>query len=541
MILEDISQKDKQVIDEGRRKFIALFTNEEEKTMAIFQMYPEVFIEKVLGVNGENGYKLTKQQKEILEVIGRLSFCKRARYDAERSGNINLLPRPIRKYADKIAISVRAGRGVGKSAVLSLLIFWLLCCFENAKLPLIAPSERTLKTVLMSELNTWYNRKNQQGEYLFKEPFRSKINIQASMINYEGKANWNAFTKVAPNVADEATLRACIGGLHANTFVPIIDEANGCRDAVFFPISDSMTGPNNFAILMWNATKTSGYTYDTHFNPTVSPYYVNLHWSAEDCEIITKDYLDNLARRYGGRQNNEYKVSVLGEPPDSEDSSLIPYKNVNEAIYRLPNPVNKDNITFGLDPARSGGDKSCLCIRKGLDVISFEYINGLDIFEVAKEVYLYAEKWKPTTIVVDKTGLGCGYHDALRQQFEGSNIKIYGIGFSESASNTKKYKIIRDEIWHKLRGIFMKESITIPQNENLRIALSTAKFKEEGGKIKVEPKLVMRKRLSRSPDEADALAISFWHDDQYERYNGKPRIKDYMDEEPFTPKHWMAI
>lgn len=512
MVINDISGNDKRVIDDGRRKFIQQFETEEERTMATFQMFPEIFIQDILGINDENGFKLTSQQKELLDCVGRLSFCKRICKDAETQGNLNYVPRPIRRYANKMAISVRAGRGVGKSTVSTFLIFWLILCFENAKIPLIAPSERTLKTVLMAEIVTWYNRKNVEGEYIIKEPFRSKLNVQATSVKYEDYANWSCFLKVAPNVSDEATLRACIGGLHADTFVPIVDEANGVKDAVFYPISDSMTGPNNFAILMWNATKVSGFTYDTHFHPTTSEYYINIHWSAEDCEIISKEYLKNLARRYGGRDNNEYKVSVLGIPPDSEDSSLIPYKYVNESLYRKPNPNNEYDVTFGIDVARSGGDKTCVCIRQGYDVIAFEYLNGLDVFEIAKQVFGLTQQYKPTHIIVDQTGLGVGYADALKKLFKDS-IKVVGIGFGEGARNTQKFRYLRDEIWYKLRGLFMKDPMTLPENENLRVSLSTARFKEENGKIKLEPKAIMRKRLGKSPDEADALAISFWHDD----------------------------
>jgi hypothetical protein len=181
-----------------------------------------------------------------------------------------------------------------------------------------------------------------------------------------------------------------------------------------------------------------------------------------------------------------------------------------DALNRRPNPKNDYPAVFGVDFARTGGDATCVCIRKGYDVMDFKYLHGLDVFDVAKEIFDLAQIWKPESIVCDSTGLGSGYYDALRKLFPN---QVMGVGFGDGAKNSVKFRYMRDEMWYSLRTIFMNEQITIPENENLRLALSTTQFKEMGTKIKIEPKDVIRKRLGKSPDEGDALALSFCAND----------------------------
>ena len=55
--------------------------------------------------------------------------------------------------------------------------------------------------------------------------------------------------------------------------------------------------------------------------------------------------------------------------------------------------------------------------------------------------------------------------------------------------------------------------ISLPPWDELRGELTTPKFKEaQGGKIQLESKDDIRKRLGRSPDVADAVAYAYWVD-----------------------------
>jgi len=511
MIIDPPSPKDLQVIDEARKRFVLAGETEEDRAFRRYQVYPEHFIREVLGVNESNGLFITGQQLELIENTGRLSFCKKLKWDFEKAGKLQELPRAIRRFSQYLGITIRAGRGVGKSCSSSWLTFWFLSTHNNSKVPCVGPTEKSLKTILWAELNMWYRKVDSNGEGLFQEPFKSAIDIRASEIRVNGDPQWTAFQRVSPRNADEGILKAVLGGQHADNMMIIIDEANSLQDAVFEPLESTMTSRCNFVIALFNPTRHNGWAYDSHYDLTKSQHFIKLHWSGEDSALVSQDYVESLAKKYGGRENNNFRVSVLGVPPSSEDNSLISYTWVENAIRRepMPNMVNERTVIFGVDVARSGGDNTVVCVRKGYDVRHFITINKIDSIDVAIDILKLAKDYNPEYICIDSLGVGAGVYDALRRSFP----KVYAVEFSRS-SNKPQFRVLRDELWYRLRELFEKQPVTIPDLEPLRIQLSTVRFEDNMGIIKIEAKKDIKKRLGGdSPDYADALAISMYVDD----------------------------
>jgi len=527
MIVDGPLPKDLRIIDEARKQFVLAGDTEEDIAFRRYQCYPECFISEVLGINEENGLHITKQQMELIECAGRLAFCKKIKWDFERGGKINELPRAVRRYSQYLGITIRAGRGVGKSCCSSWLIFWYMSTHSNAKVPCVGPTEKSLKTILWAELNLWYRKVTALNEPIFKEPFRSQIDIRANDVRVNGDPQWSAFQRVSPRNADEGILKAVLGGQHADNMMILIDEANSLQDAVFEPLESTMTSRCNFVIALFNPTRHNGWAYDSHYDMGKSQHFLKLHWSGEDSDIVSGDYIESLSRKYGGRDNNNFRVSVLGVPPTSEDQSLISYTWVENAIRRdpIPSKMNDRAVVFGVDVARSGGDNTVVCIRKGYDVRHFITINKIDSIDVAIDILKLAKQYEPEYICVDSLGVGAGVYDSLRRAFP----KVYAVEFSR-ASRSPQFRVLRDELWYRMRSLFEKEPVTIPDLEPLRIQLSTVKFEDNMGTIKIEAKKDIKKRLGgESPDYADALAISLYVDDLDRNIINDDRLEDPYD------------
>ena len=62
-----------------------------------------------------------------------------------------------------------------------------------------------------------------------------------------------------------------------------------------------------------------------------------------------------------------------------------------------------------------------------------------------------------------------------------------------------------------LYSVYEQNLITVPDEEELSTALTQLRYKvvTSNGKIRIEAKDEMRKRLKRSPDRADSLLLSF--------------------------------
>lgn len=504
---------DKQIalIDALMAKYIKAGVDKDDRLLRRYKCHPKFFVSEVIGVKKQNNFVITKQQHELLSSAGRLAFCKQLRWDFERSGRIDQLPRVVLNYSKQLGITVRAGRGTGKSSSSSWLIFWFMCLFQDAKIPAVGPTEKSLKTILWAELYLWYNKLQKNGDIQFQEPFRSKINMMASEVRIDNNPNWTTFQRVSPRNSDEGTLKAVLGGLHADNMLILIDEASSIQDQVFQPLESTLTSRCNFVIALFNPTKNSGWAHDSHFDAVASQDFIKLHWNGEHSELVSPTYLKSLAKRYGGRDNNNYRVSVLGVPPTTDDNSLIPFTWCEDASSRVPFLQDNIDVVLGCDIARSGADSTIVSIRQGKNVLGFEKINEIETFQTSVAILKIAKKYQAKYICIDSLGIGSGVFDTVRASFP----KTYGVENSRRSNDPEKYFNLRAECFYRLRLAFEMGSISLPSDDSeLKMQLSTIRFSDEGGKIKIESKKEIKKRLGgESPDIADSLAISFYIDD----------------------------
>jgi hypothetical protein len=103
-------------------------------------------------------------------------------------------------------------------------------------------------------------------------------------------------------------------------------------------------------------------------------------------------------------------------------------------------------------------------------------------------------------------GIGAGVLDRLVEL----DMPARGINVAESAAMNQKYMRLRDELWGKVREWFESRECVIPADAQLVHELAAPRFAfTSTGKIKIESKDQMRARGIRSPDIADAVALTF--------------------------------
>lgn len=112
---------------------------------------------------------------------------------------------------------------------------------------------------------------------------------------------------------------------------------------------------------------------------------------------------------------------------------------------------------------------------------------------------------------VDVIGVGSGVYDRLREQ----NHPCHAVNVSAAASDNEHFANLRAELYWHLRERFQKGEIDLTRlsrshYDRLSGELTAMKFKYTStGKIILESKDEMKKRLGYSPDLADALALAF--------------------------------
>lgn len=210
------------------------------------------------------------------------------------------------------------------------------------------------------------------------------------------------------------------------------------------------------------------------------------------------------------RKNNpdNYGHIWLGEPVVQGGNRLISSTSVRRAFEKTIASTTSP-LVIGLDIARFGDDRTVFCFRKGRWCYRFECFTDKSNVEVANIATNFIAEYRPRRIFMDIGGQGAGVFDILKDRGFGEIIR--GVYFGEKALRTDRYFNRRAEMWDKAaEWLNANPQPQLPEDEDLLNELiSVGKRFDARGRLQLESKDEIKKRLGRSPDKADALALTF--------------------------------
>lgn len=171
---------------------------------------------------------------------------------------------------------------------------------------------------------------------------------------------------------------------------------------------------------------------------------------------------------------------------------------------------------MGADPAGAGGDRFAVTLRQGSRVEWVEARNKVDSVEAAHWVRSLVIEHQPDKLYVDAGGIGHAIVSMLRSWPETAKV-VSAVNFgSRSEAKTAKPKVPgpvyrRDEMWQRLGDwLALEEGVSLPDIDVLSSEMTSVKvIPQLNNDFKLESKKEMRKRGVRSPDLADAIALTF--------------------------------
>lgn len=166
-------------------------------------------------------------------------------------------------------------------------------------------------------------------------------------------------------------------------------------------------------------------------------------------------------------------------------------------------------LVIGCDPAGDGAqdpDRTAIVFRQGRVCRRIEYHQGLDTMQIAGKLAQYQQQHQPAAIFVDKGGLGAGVFDRLREL----GVPAIGINSASKANDPEIFENKRAEMWWLMRDWFADQPCRVPVNAALLSDLTGPQPKvSSNGRKLLEKKEDLQRRGLRSPDGADALALTF--------------------------------
>ena len=235
------------------------------------------------------------------------------------------------------------------------------------------------------------------------------------------------------------------------------------------------------------------------------PDWKAARYTVYDTQAIDADEVQRLRR---DMPEQAFAREYLCDFAAAGDDQLIGLTDAENAARRVytERDVADAPLIIGIDPARFGGDRSVLIMRRGLQAYTPTVWRGLDNMEVAARCANLIEQHSPDAVFCD-AGAGAGVIDRLRQL----DYDVVEVPFGGRPMLPEQFVNRRTEMWWLMRDWIMSGG-AIPNDVGLKTELSTPVYWfDPAGRKALESKDEIKKRLQggASPDLADALALTF--------------------------------
>jgi hypothetical protein len=395
-----------------------------------------------------------------------------------------------------IRMAVSSGHGIGKSTMAAWLVNWIMATRCDAQGTCTANTFAQLQTKTWASVRTW-TKLCLVGDWF----------TVTSTLMYapEDKDKWFC----SPQSCREENSESFAGqhSITSSSFY-IFDESSAVPDKVFEVAEGGLTDGHPMMFLFGNPTRSQGYFHRACFGSARSRWdstTVDSRESAFTNKLHIQEWLEDY-----GEASDFYRVRVRGLPPAASDLQYISSALVYEAQQREALALEDDPLVCGLDVARGGGDVSVFRFRRGADARSVPAIR-LDSNDttdlVSRAVRVLEEQHggrRLHTLFVDATGIGGPIVDRLQQL---GHRNVYGVQFGAKAPSSQ-FANMRAYIWGRMRDWLAFGAIDkTPRLEQDLVGPGYTHDKQD--RVLLESKDKMKSRGVDSPDDGDALAVTF--------------------------------
>lgn len=404
-----------------------------------------------------------------------------------------------------------SGHGIGKSALVSMIILWAFMTFPDTKGVITANTEVQLKTKTWAELGRWFNlcwfARNHfilNATSLVSKDSERERTWRVDMIPWS-KTNPQAFA-----------------GLHnsGKRQFMIFDEASEIEDIIWETAEGFLTDidAQRFWLAFGNPTKNSGRFRECFDGGAHSEMWESKQIDSRTVPITDRAYQNKLIKAYGGEDNDYVRIRILGQFPikglmeffsaSEIDAAMAPDREVYTDI--------STPLAMGVDVARFGANSSIIFPRKGRDARTIERkrFSGISTTELSNRVFDAWYAWRPDGIFIDGGGVGGGVVDQVRNkqlfcvevQFGGKDI-ITGVVFDNQG---ERYANMRAAMYGALRA-WLKSGMLPVGDSDLRTAMLAIRYtiNKQDQIILVSKEDLMEDNPGLILDDLDALALTF--------------------------------
>lgn len=410
--------------------------------------------------------------------------------------------------------AVASCHSIGKSFIAALVTAWWIDVHPpgEAFVFTTAPTGAQVKAVLWREINKLHTKLNLTG----------RTNLTEWYIGNELVAFGRKPDEKNPTAAQ---------GTHARYFLAILDEACGVPKSIWDATSTLTANEFSRTLAIGNpddaTTEFANVCLrDDNWNTLFIGYEDTPNFTGENVTESLRQMLTSVrwvAERMDkwGEDSALFMSKCRGRfPVGSSPFVCIPLM-MAERCRHLDLPLG-DPVEAGIDVA-AGGDRTVLWERRGRRAGRTLSFRDADPMRSVGQLAITLREWGVEKVKVDSTGLGWGIAGRLtelssRHKPDGECVhsaEVVAINFASGPTPGMEHRLLnkRAELWWNVGREYSRLGtwdIGAIDDDTLQ-ELTTPLYVtvDSTGKIKIELKDEVIKRLGRSPDSAEALLLAF--------------------------------
>lgn len=417
-------------------------------------------------------------------------------------------------------VAVRGPRGLGKTTLSALIILWFALTRDAAgidwKIGTTAGSFSQVEHYTWPEVHKW--ARLLRPEALGRPVLNERVELLTLKIRLK-------FGEAFAASVDNPYL---IEGAHADHVLFVFDESKAIAAGVFDSVEGTFSnagtsGREAYALAISTPGEPAGFFYDIHARRPGTEHWWARHVTRDEAVgagAISADWCEQSRRRWG-EDSALYHNHVLGEFYSADEDGVIPLSWAEAAIDRwrawdaAGRPPQGGPSILGVDVARTGSDKTVIALRDAWVIRELRTTTREDTMATSGRVAAVLNADPSATAVVDVIGVGAGVYDRLREQ--GYSVEAFNASAAtrrKDSSNEFGFFNSRAAAHWNLRELLdpsRQPEVALPPDDELLGDLTAIHWRvSSGGKIQVESKDDIKKRIGRSPDRGDAVIMGLW-------------------------------
>lgn len=395
---------------------------------------------------------------------------------------------------------VSSGHGIGKGALVGMLTTTLMSTRENAKGVVTANTGPQLQDKTWPAISYW-------AKHAITAPW-FEVNTSI-MYAKDHRDSW----KVSPQTCDPDNSESFAGQHNAaSTSFYINDEDSNVPEIIHEVEEGGLTDGEPMQFLFGNPTRRSGAFYDIAFGNKGKRFKT---WiiDARTCKFPNKQLIAEQLEDWGGEDSDRFRVRVRGLPPNASDAQFIDSQRVRDAQKRQVVVLPDEPLVAGCDLAWGGDDSNVIRFRRGRDARSIAPIRiagsltrdpGVLTNRLADVLDGTYDGKKVAMLFLDSAGIAGAIGTRLREL---GHRNVIEVNFGADSPDPK-CRYMRDVMWQRMKEWLV--SGAIDDTPRLETDLCGPGLREDlKQRIWLESKKEMKRREIASPDDADALALTF--------------------------------